>query len=432
MNCGISRIFFPNMHDIIQDDRPIRYFCFPRKKKNMQKGSLLRDHRLYMIFAITLMAVMGVASLTPAFPGVIDHFRINPRQVGWLIAAFTLPGIVMTPLTGILADRFGRKTVLVPSMFLFACSGFLCFFSPDFNTLVILRFFQGIGAASFGTLNVTLVGDFFDSGRRQSAMGYNASILSLGTAFYPAIGGVLANIGWQFPFLLPLTAIPVAVWLWTSLPAHEQMNQRLNSYFRNIWIKIRQPQIWILFLLTFFIFMVLYGSILTYLPILMKQRMNSEPGEIGMIMSLMSLVTAAIASQSGKTARLLRPVYQILLGLIFYFIAILAYWKSESTFLLVLPSVLFGIGHGMILPCIQNKLVSYASFGERAAFMSANSLLNRTGQTLGPLFAGLSYTVAGLTGVFLSGAVLILVMIVITLALLKIGNRKDASLPGES
>jgi predicted MFS family arabinose efflux permease len=384
----------------------------------MEKGSLLRDHRLYMIFAITLMAVMGVASLTPAFPGVIDRFGINPRQVGWLIAAFTLPGIVMTPLTGILADRYGRKNVLVPSLFLFAVSGFLCFFSPDFNALVILRFFQGIGAASYGTLNVTLVGDFFDAGRRQSAMGYNASVLSLGTAIYPAVGGVLAGIGWQFPFLLPLTAIPVAVWLWTSLPAHEKTNQKLDSYFRNIWLKIRQPRIWMLFLLTFFIFMVLYGSLLTYLPILMKQRMNSEPGEIGMIMSLMSLVTAAIASQSGKIARLLRPEIQILLSLFFYFIAILIYWKSDSVAMLILPSVLFGFGHGMILPCIQNKLVSYASFGERAAFMSANSLLNRTGQTLGPLYAGTFFAIAGLTGVFLSGAALILIMAGITLPLL--------------
>lgn len=170
-----------------------------------------------------------------------------------------------------------------------------------------------------------------------------------------------------------------------------------------------------LFSLTFFIFMVLYGSLLTYVPILMKQRMNAGPGKIGMMMSLMSLVTAAVASQSGKISLWLRPARQILVSLICYLVAILLYLKSGSLPMLVIPSLLFGIGHGIILPCIQNKLVTYAPVHERAAFMSANSVLTRSGQTLGPLFAGLFYTISGLTGVFISGAILILAMLSIAI-----------------
>jgi MFS transporter, ACDE family, multidrug resistance protein len=391
----------------------------------MTNKALLCDHRLYMIFAITLMAVMGVASLTPAFPGVISHFNILPQQVGWLIAAFTLPGIVMTPVTGILADRFGRKAVLVPSLVVFGIAGFACFFAYGFSTLILLRFIQGIGASSFGTLNVTLVGDFFEASDRQSAMGYNASVLSLGTGIYPLIGGGLATIGWQFPFLLPLLALPVAIWLWLYLPHHNTGNQQLISYFRSLWGRINQPKVWMLFLLTLFIFMVLYGSLLTYLPILMKQKLNAGPGEIGVMMSIMSLVTAAVASQSGKISTRLRPVLQIEVSLVFYFIAVFLYWRSASLVMLVFPSILFGIGHGMILPCIQNKLVSYAPFQERAAFMSANSVMNRTGQTFGPLFAGLFYSLAGLSGVFLSGAVLILIMAGIAFEL----GKKESQLP---
>jgi MFS transporter, ACDE family, multidrug resistance protein len=392
--------------------------CGMRKKsQNMKNGILFNDQRLYMIFSVTLMAVMGVASLTPALPGVIAHFSIAPQQVGWVIAGFTLPGIIMTPVTGILADRLGRKTVLVPSLLLFGLAGFACFFAPDFKTLVGLRLIQGIGASSLGTLNVTLIGDFFDPQSRQTAMGYNASVLSLGTAFYPLLGGALATLGWKFPFILPLVALPVAIWLLWSLPEQKSGKQQMNTYFRNVWRLISKPRVWMLFLLTFFIFMVLYGSLLTYVPILMKQRMNSTPGEIGLMMSLMSLLTAGIASQSGKISRKVKTTHQILLSVTFYFIAILLYWISESIWMLVFPSILFGLGHGMILPCIQNRLVSYAPFQERAAFMSANSLLNRTGQTLGPLFAGLFYTLAGMTGVFLSGAALIVVMAIVTVLL---------------
>ena len=156
------------------------------------QGRLLHDTNLYLIFLITLFAVMGVASIAPAFPQIIRYFHISEKQVGWLIAAFTLPGIFLTPVMGVLADRLGRKNILVPSLFLFALAGFTCMFIRDFEWLIAVRFLQGIGAASLGSLNITLIGDLYSGQQRVRAMGYNASVLSIGTASYPAIGGLLA------------------------------------------------------------------------------------------------------------------------------------------------------------------------------------------------------------------------------------------------
>lgn len=379
----------------------------------MTTGKFFNDQRLYMIFTITLMAVMGVASLTPAFPGVISHFRIPAPQIGWLIAAFTLPGIVMTPVTGILADRLGRKTVLVPSLFLFGITGFACFYARSYEVLIVLRFFQGIGASSLGVMNTTLIGDFYEPARRQTAMGYNASVLSLGTATYPLLGGLLATAGWNYPFILPLLAIPAGIWLVFKLDPHQITGeQNLKAYFGRLWQRINRREVWILFALTFLVFLVLYGSLLTYVPLLLKQRLDASPGKIGMIMSLMSLVTAAIASQSGNISRKIPSNTQILISLVSYFLAMLLYWQSKTWGFILLPTVLFGVAHGMILPCIQTQLVGFAPVSERAAFMSANSVLNRAGQTLGPLFAGLFYSLHGFSWVFLSASALLLVMIV--------------------
>lgn len=55
------------------------------------------------------MAILGVSGITPAFPGVVDAFDLSPQGVGLLIVFFTLPGVVLTPLLGVLADRYGRK-----------------------------------------------------------------------------------------------------------------------------------------------------------------------------------------------------------------------------------------------------------------------------------------------------------------------------------
>jgi ACDE family multidrug resistance protein len=166
----------------------------------MSLRPLYLNKNLLIIFSITLLGVMGVASITPAFPEIATHFQIPYKKVGWLITVFTLPGIALTPVLGVLADRYGRKTILAPALFLFALAGFACSQVNDFETLIVLRFIQGIGAASLGSLNVTLIGDIFKNEQRPAAMGYNASVLSLGTAAYPAIGGALTMISWNFPF----------------------------------------------------------------------------------------------------------------------------------------------------------------------------------------------------------------------------------------
>ena len=145
----------------------------------MNNSKLINDNRLRIIFAITLVSVMGVASLTPAFPKIAVALHLTKVQIGLLISVFTFPGIFLTPILGIIADRMGRKKILVPSLFLFAIAGFGIFFIHDFKIILGLRVFQGIGAASLGALNTTLIGDFFEGDQRSTAMGYNASILSV-------------------------------------------------------------------------------------------------------------------------------------------------------------------------------------------------------------------------------------------------------------
>jgi len=364
-----------------------------------------------IIFGVTLIAVMGIASITPAFPGIIKYFGISTQQVGWLIAAFTLPGIFLTPVSGILADRFGRKLVLVPSLFIFGIAGFLCSFMRDFHSLLALLFIEGIGAAGLSSINITLIGDLYTGEKRTALMGYNASILSIGTAAYPALGGFIAAYGWQYIFYLPLLALPLGIFVIFGLNNPEPKDhQGIGEYFRRIWANLNQRSVWGLFLVNILIFVLLYGTYLTYFPILLSERLQATSVQIGLMMSIMSLVTAATSSQLVRINKRFQSKTNLLLGSGFYFLSLLIMLISQSWILIIISVIVFGLGHGLLIPSIQNLLVGFASIKERAAFMSVNSMVLRIGQTIGPLLIGVFYAIGSLQASFIAGAVVALVM----------------------
>lgn len=391
------------------------------------RKSIIENRNLQLIFGVTLVAVMGVASITPAFPEVIQYFHITARQVGWLIVSFTLPGIFLTPLTGILADRLGRKVILIPSLVLFGLAGFACFFVRDFHWLLLLRFIQGVGASSLASINITLIGDLFNGEERVAAMGYNASVLSIGTASYPAIGGLLTAIGWQFVFILPILSVPLAVLVLLYLHNPEPVRQTtLSAYFGNVWRTVNRKIVWGLFGANVLLFVILYGAYLTYFPLLLRSRLDSGSVIIGGAMSLMSAVTALTSFQMPRINRLLSPKKQLLFASMFYLVAMLILGRSFHWGGIIAGIIVFGLGHGVLIPALQNMLVGLASIRERGAFMSLNSMVLRVGQTLGPLLIGVFYEFGGIRTAFAAGAGIAVLMFLLILILVN-PSKEDAA-----
>jgi MFS transporter, ACDE family, multidrug resistance protein len=381
---------------------------------------LMRDPNLYLIFGTTLFAVMGVASIAPAFPLMMEYFGLDKPHVGLLVSVFTVPGIVLAPFMGVLADRIGRKAILVPSLFLFGFAGFTCMFTHKFETLLLFRLLQGIGASSLGMLNVTIIGDLYEGNRRATAMGYNASALSLGTASYPAIGGSLAILGWNFPFVLPLLAIPFGIVLVYSLNNPEPKEKhKLRQYGKNVWRVINQRSVWGLLIMNILVFFLIYGAYITYLPSLLKDRLMANPFHIGITMSVMSLTTAATSSQIGRISKKYSSRNILLTGVSFYIIAMILLAKAISWMTIIPPLLIFGLGQGLFLPTAQTMLVGFAPLKERAAFMSLNSMVLRIGQTTGPLIMGVGFAFGGLSYVYYGGAIFAVVMFLIIQIMIK-------------
>jgi len=378
-----------------------------------------RDTNLQIIFGVTLMAVLGVASITPAFPRIVEELGISPQAVGSLITVFTLPGVFLTAFLGVLADQFGRKRILVPALLLFAIAGCACAFARDFRLLLLLRFLQGAGAAGLGAMNVTIIGDLYTGQERAAAMGCNSSVLSVGTASYPAIGGALATFGWFYPFLLPLAAIPVAVAVLFSLDSPEPSRpQDFRQYLADAWKVMANRRVAALFLVGTLTFIIYYGSYLAYFPLLIRGNFGVSLFVVGLIVSAASVATALTASQSGRLAGMFSARALIGVSCLLYAVPLVAIPLVSRPWLYLIPVSIFGAAQGINMPSMMALLAELAPMDQRGAMMSVNGMVLRLGQTLGPLVMGAVLTISGLTGVFFGGAVCALVMLVVVLVVM--------------
>jgi MFS transporter, ACDE family, multidrug resistance protein len=400
-------------------------------EKEQPGDKVYRDPNLQIIFCVTLLAIIGVASITPAFPRIIQAFGISAHKVALLITAFNLPGVLLTPFLGLLADRFGRKEVLVPSLFLFSLAGVACGFTRSFDHLLILRFVQGMGGASLGSLNATLIGDLFRGRRRTAAVGYNSSVLSIGTAICPALGGALAMLGWYYPFFLPALALPLGlVVIYRLKNPRLPKKKSLGVYLKDVWLSVRNPQALALFAASTLTFIILYGSYLAFFPLLLNSGFGAPAYVIGLIMSSMSLANALTSFQMVRLTSRFSTASLLRIACVLYIVALVMIPFTPKLGLFLVPTTLFGIAMGLNTPIMVNLLTGLAPVEHRAGFMSMNGLVLRLGQTLGPLVMGFFFQLWGLRGVYFAGAGVSLVLLLLVGAMTGGAARRGKSPAG--
>ncbi len=350
-------------------------------------------------YAVTLMGVMGVSAIAPALPEIARALSVTRQEAGMLIVFFTLPGILFSPLTGIVADRFGRKPVVFTAILVFGVSGFLCAF-VDFRTMLLLRLIQGSSASSLVALSTTIIGDAYTGTERAKVIGYNASVLTTGIAFYQLSGGYLADLCWRYPFYMFLVALPVSAFVILSPLPEVRSEGSLSSYFENVRRTFNR-KMYALFLTGMVAYSILYGTFLAYLPFAVQSAGGSSV-TVGEVQATMSLSTALFAANltkiSGKLGKKVIPT-----GFIAYSVSllgILASYSSGCEYCFFLPATVFGFAQGTVLPTLQHEIVSMTRAEERAAIMSTYGSISKLGQTLGPTAFG----VLSISGVYEAGS----------------------------
>ncbi len=369
------------------------------------------------------MVVMGVSSIMPVLPLLARTLDAPVETIGLVLTSFTFPGIFLAPISGILADRYGRKKVLLPGLIIFGLAGAACGIATDLHTLLVLRFIQGIGAAPLGVLYTTIIGDLYKGTERTRIMGYNAGVLGMGTAIFPALGGLMGELGWHWPFFLPLVALPVAYAVVRHLDIPEpERAQDLKAYLKTASEIIKSRQAIALFAVTLLTFCILYGPIVTFFPILADTQFNVPPSAIGGLFAASSLATALASMFIGKLTRWLNERTMLCIGHVLYLASMLIIPLTHEYWAMLLPVCIFGLAQGFNFPNLTTLLTSLAPIEQRAAVMAVNGTILRLAQTIAPLIFTLIFWLGDLAGVYIGGAILAAAMLVITI--MQVSSRR--------
>ncbi|WP_152054089.1 MDR family MFS transporter [Tautonia marina] len=159
------------------------------------------------IITVALMLAMAVAAMeqtvvSPAMPTIIAKF--NGVEIYALVfSAYLLASTITTPLYGKLADRLGRKRVLLFGLGVFALGSMLSGLSRSMPELIAMRTLQGIGAGAVAPIVITLLGDLYSLEERARVQGLFSAVWGISSIAGPALGGVLTDhLSWRWVFFV--------------------------------------------------------------------------------------------------------------------------------------------------------------------------------------------------------------------------------------
>ena len=180
---------------------------------------------LMVLFLGVFIGSLDLGIVGPALPAIQSYFGVNERMSSWLFTIYILFLMIGTPLMAKLSDTYGRKTLYIVDVLLFAFGSIITIFAFSFEMLLIGRAIQGFGAGGIFPVANAVIGDNFPPEKQGNAMGITSSVWGLSGVLGPIFGGLLLKYSWQWLFVIN---IPLSIFIIIAsiyiLPKNEIVN----------------------------------------------------------------------------------------------------------------------------------------------------------------------------------------------------------------
>ena len=350
---------------------------------------------LSILLSNLFIAFLGIGLVIPVLPTLMNELGITGAVVGYMVAAFAITQLLVSPIAGRMVDRFGRKIMIVLGLFIFGISEFLFGLGKSVEILFISRMLGGVSAAFIMPAVTAFIADITTMAQRPKALGFMSAAISTGFIVGPGIGGFLAEIGTRVPFFVAgilgaFAGILSLVLLKEPTRAVDDTDAApslLGSFSR-----IFSPLYFIAFIL---IFVLSFGlaAFESLFSLFVDHKFGFTPTDIaiiitgsGIVGAIAQLVLFNWLTQKMGEINLIRYSLALSAILTFAMTIVGSYWS-----ILFVTFFLF-VGFDLIRPAITSYLSKIA--GNEQGFVGGmNSMFTSLGNVFGPIIGGILFDV---------------------------------------
>jgi DHA1 family tetracycline resistance protein-like MFS transporter len=355
-----------------------------------------RSAAIGFIFITLLIDVVGFGIIIPVIPSLITHLTGNPdmsysaRIGGWLTFTFAIMQFLFAPVLGSLSDRYGRRPVLLFSLFGFGIDYILLSFAPSIAWLFVGRAIAGITGDSFTTA-AAYIADISTAENRAKNFGMIGAAFGLGFVIGPVLGGFLGELGERIPFMVA-AGLAFANCLYGYFVLPESLSAENRRAFD---IKRANPIGSLMHLKKYPAVGGLVGSfILIYLAshavnsnwsFFNIEKFNWSKKMIGISLGAVGVLVGAV---QGGLVRVINPKIgnekSVYLGLSFYALGMLLFAFASSTWMMFLFLIPYCLG-GIAGPALQSIISGHVPANEQGELQGALTSLISSTTIVGPL-----------------------------------------------
>ena len=383
---------------------------------------------LGFIFITLLIDVTGLGIIIPVLPKLITeliHGNLSDAATygGWLTFAYAIMQFIFAPILGNLSDRFGRRPVLLFSLFGFGIDYLFLAFAPTIWWLFLGRIIAGVTGASFTTASA-YIADISTPEKRAQNFGLIGAAFGLGFILGPVIGGLLGQFGSRIPFfaaagLSLLNTIYGFFVLPESLPAEKRRPfdiKRANPLGSLMQLK-KYPAVSGLIITLILMYTANNGLQSTWAYYGMEKFSWNEAwvgyslGFIGLMIGLVQVVIIRWAIPKFGQEK------SLYIGLLFYSLGLMLFAFAPNGLFMIIFIIPYSLG-GIAGPALQSIISGFAPSNEQGELQGAlTSLKSATTIFAPPLMTSLfAYFTAKNAPILFPGAPFLLSSILVLLS----------------
>ncbi len=152
-----------------------------------------------------IMELIDTSIVNVGLSEMAGSLGVNIEDVSWVITSYAIANVIIIPMTGFLAEYFGRKNYYIVSMIIFTAASYMCAQSTGLVELIVWRFVQGVGGGALLSTSQAILFDAFKPEDRPMASGLFGMGIVLGPTLGPTVGGYLIeHFSWPWMFLVNL------------------------------------------------------------------------------------------------------------------------------------------------------------------------------------------------------------------------------------